>query len=491
MGVVVAARHMQLDVLVALKFMTDDALTDPDLVARFLREARAAARLRGEHVARVTDVGTLDSGAPYLVMEYLEGRDLSAVLSNDGPQPIPSAVEYIVQACKALEEAHASGIVHRDVKPSNLFLTKRPDGTACIKVLDFGISKADRLGSSSAKLHGTHSRTVLGSPFYMSPEQMRAAREVDARTDVWALGATLYELLAGRVPFEAESLFDLALRVAQAEPRSLREIRPEVPWALEQVVWRCLEKDREDRFASAQILASALAPFAVSPKTGLRGREPAVRLAPVTHVSEGKVQLTGIDTTLPMRLAVPESLPPVAQSAPRGWRTGARVSWGRSQKILGRGARRVWGAAVVGVIVVGALLLWLRWSKSSSPANEKISTSADITASTAPPTTGSLRVEQPVAPPPPPAATLAAEPSTSIPTLSFTDLPTASPPVFAAPAVRTTAATPLASPLPSSPSAAPASAAVASATAAPLKPNCDPPYEFDANGNKRWKRDCF
>jgi serine/threonine-protein kinase len=141
MGVVVAARHLQLDMLVALKFMTDDALKERGLVARFLREGRAAARLRSEHVARVTDVGTLESGAPYQVMEYLDGSDLSVLLSIEGPQPISSAVEYVVQACEALDEAHSAGIVHRDIKPSNLFLTKRLNGTACIKVLDFGISK--------------------------------------------------------------------------------------------------------------------------------------------------------------------------------------------------------------------------------------------------------------------------------------------------------------------------------------------------------------
>lgn len=139
-----------------------------------------------------------------------------------------------------------------------------------IKVLDFGISKTDRLGSSSAKLRATHSRAILGSPFYMAPEQMRAACEVDARADIWALGATLYELLTRRVPFQADSLLNLALQVAQKDPPSLRNIRPEIPWALEQIVMRCLEKDRDDRFSGAAMLASALAPFAL-PRRGALG----------------------------------------------------------------------------------------------------------------------------------------------------------------------------------------------------------------------------
>ena len=404
MGVVVAARHMHLDVLVALKFMTDETLTRPEMVARFLREARAAARLRSEHVARVTDVGTLDSGAPYLVMEYLEGSDLSEVLDNEGPQPIASAVACIVQASEALDEAHAAGIVHRDIKPSNLFLTRRPNGTPCVKVLDFGISKSERLGSASAKLHATHSRAVLGSPCYMPPEQMRAAGQVDARGDIWALGATLYELLAGRVPFEADSLLDLALQIAQDDPQPLRGIRPEIPWPLEQIVLRCLEKDRDNRFATARALSSALAPFAVvdEPPAPLRvlaradwdvdgllessadavtrvARPPAgsttdtepqhvrealrphrmPRLDPgeATVVSEGNPMASAAihaDAALPMTAVAYGSVPPVARSTPPppGRPTGAQASGGSSNRPLGERAGAAWSIAVVGMLAV-------------------------------------------------------------------------------------------------------------------------------------------
>jgi serine/threonine protein kinase len=266
MGVVVCARHMQLESLVALKFMLPQAAEDKESVGRFLREARAAARLRGEHVARVTDVGTLETGAPYLVMEYLDGKDLAASLAADGRPSIPQAAEYIVQACEALEEAHTRGIVHRDIKPSNLFLTKKPNGQPSIKVLDFGISKLAPSGASSgagASLNATSTKAVFGSPLYMAPEQMRSAAKVDARADVWSLGATLYELLTGRVPFLAESIMELCLKVAQEPPDPLREIRPDVPAELEAIVTRCLSKDPAARFASAADLSVALTPYAV------------------------------------------------------------------------------------------------------------------------------------------------------------------------------------------------------------------------------------
>src|SRR4051812_29611172 len=188
MGVVVAAHHVQLDERVAIKFLLPEALGNAEAVARFAREARAAVKIKSEHVARVIDVGTLETGAPYMVMEYLEGGDLSQVLASRGPLPVEEAVEYVLQACEAIAHAHALGIVHRDLKPANLFLIRRPDGTNAIKVLDFGISKVMPGKSASSDNAMTRTRTVMGSPLYMSPEQMASTRDVDGRTDLWALG---------------------------------------------------------------------------------------------------------------------------------------------------------------------------------------------------------------------------------------------------------------------------------------------------------------
>jgi len=189
MGIVVAARHEQLDQRVAIKFVREEALGNEDAVARFLREARAAVKLRSEHAAKVLDVGTLESGAPYMVMEYLEGSDLGAILSEGEPLSVEVAAEYIAQACEAVAEAHAAGIVHRDLKPQNLFLTQTIGGGARVKVLDFGVSKTlESTGGGGL----TQTRSMLGSPLYMSPEQMRSSRDVDARSDVWVFGVVLF-----------------------------------------------------------------------------------------------------------------------------------------------------------------------------------------------------------------------------------------------------------------------------------------------------------
>src|SRR5450432_3197834 len=245
MGVVVRAHHLQLDQRVAIKFMLREALANPEAVARFAREARAAVRIKSEHVARVSDVGTLENGAPYLVMEYLEGSDLSAWVERDGAMPIEQATEFVLQACEAIAEAHALGIVHRDLKPANLFVVRRADGLWSIKVLDFGISKVSSHGASGADAHLTRTAAVMGSPLYMPPEQMASSKSVDARADIWALGIILYELLTGKAPFVGDTLPEVCVKIATEPPPALRSFRPELPPALEAVILRCLEKDRQ------------------------------------------------------------------------------------------------------------------------------------------------------------------------------------------------------------------------------------------------------
>jgi serine/threonine protein kinase len=222
MGIVAEATHLALDQRVAIKFMLPGRDTGGEQHARFIREARASVRLTSPHVTRVFDVGALDSGAPYMVMELLNGKDLDAVLKQRGPLPFDEAAELILQACEALAEAHAIGIVHRDVKPSNLFLTKAKDGTPCVKVIDFGISKP-----SHEALKLTQKEEILGSPLYMSPEQMRSSADVDARSDVWSLGATLYELVAGVPPFDARGIQELCAKVWFEPPTPLVTHRPD------------------------------------------------------------------------------------------------------------------------------------------------------------------------------------------------------------------------------------------------------------------------
>jgi serine/threonine-protein kinase len=261
MGVVVAAIHEQLGDRVAIKLLRGDRLGQPEAVERALREGRAAVKIQSDHVARVFDVGTLDDGAPFIVMEYLAGCDLAQLLCAEGRLAIDDATSYVVQACDALAKAHAMGIVHRDLKPANLFLAMRDDA-ATLKVLDFGISKvvAGESGRIDPSLTGT--AALLGSPAYMSPEQLESTRDVDARTDVWSLGVILFELVTGAHPFVAESLPQLYRRITEQPAPSLRTLRPEAPEELEAIVQRCLAKKKEDRFADVPALAAALEPFA-------------------------------------------------------------------------------------------------------------------------------------------------------------------------------------------------------------------------------------
>jgi serine/threonine-protein kinase len=271
MGVVVAARHVDLDLPVAIKFLRPHLLGNPGAVRRFLREAQVLAKLRSQHTARVLDTAALDSGEPYIVMERLEGATLKTWLQGRGRLPIDQAVEIVVQACAGVSEAHGLGIIHRDLKPSNLFCCRRGDGGITVKVLDFGISKlTDRwaLGASGETSDGA----TLGSPHYMSPEQMHSAANVDERSDIWALGVIAYELVSGRVPFAGTSLPEVAIGVTTRSPAPLGTSRPGVAPGLEQAIARCLEKDPGARHGSVIALAEALAPWLPAGAGALLGR---------------------------------------------------------------------------------------------------------------------------------------------------------------------------------------------------------------------------
>ncbi|MGD0673867.1 MAG: protein kinase [Polyangiaceae bacterium] len=261
MGAVVAAHHLQLDTRVAIKFLLPSMLANEEAVARFSREARAAVRITNEHVARVFDVGTLETGAPYMVMEFLHGSDLGTFLQHEGPLDPELAVGFVLQACEAISEAHSLGIVHRDLKPSNLFCIQRADGRQVIKVLDFGISKMTSLANIEPNITQTLASGAMGSPLYMSPEQMEACHTVDARADIWGLGVILYELITGKMPFSGETLPELSVKIATRPPPPLHDSQAKAPIELQGVIFRCLEKDREKRYASIAELAAALLPF--------------------------------------------------------------------------------------------------------------------------------------------------------------------------------------------------------------------------------------
>jgi serine/threonine-protein kinase len=339
-GLVVAARHIALDEQVAVKILLPEAVQSQHAVQRFLREGRATIKIRSEHVVKVHDIGTLEGGSPYLVMEYLDGADLADLTRKDGPLAPRDAVDYLLQACEALAEAHVMGIVHRDLKPANLFLTRRRDGTPCVKVLDFGISKVSE-GFGDTAITG--SAAIMGSPKYMSPEQMRSTRNVDARTDVWALGVILYEVLSGKPPFDATAFPDLCVKVLQTEPAPLSSLRPDVGPAFDAVIRKCLAKDPQGRYSDVGALADALAPLGSAGAAGS-----ATRIAKVLASTPRTVTGDSDDHVSPLAATVPSDAPPARANTADGL--------GVSTSRRGAGPRMV-GIAVALAAVIGAGVL--------------------------------------------------------------------------------------------------------------------------------------
>jgi serine/threonine-protein kinase len=301
MGVVVEAFHRTLGQRVALKFLQGGLAKDASAVSRFFREARAAATLGSEHVVRVLDADWLSSGEPFLALELLEGHDLAAELREKGRLAIEDAVLFALQACEALELAHQKGIVHRDIKPANLFLTRAVDGAPLVKVLDFGVAKVRTTGEGTGT---TDPSAIVGSPRYMSPEQLQASGNVGPRADVWALAVTLFELVTGTVPFQGENLLEICAAIVSGPARRLDELRADAPIGLADALSRALEKDPKARTPSILSFAEAIAPFAGEagvPRIERLRRiartsqpPPAIASTRVSHVSHA----AGVDSTL-------------------------------------------------------------------------------------------------------------------------------------------------------------------------------------------------
>jgi serine/threonine-protein kinase len=363
MGIVLLAHHLHLDQPVAIKLLSARMDWSEDTLTRFMREARAASKIKSEQVVRVFDVATLEDGSPYIVMEYLEGLDLQRELEARGAMTIENAVDCILQACVALAEAHKLGIVHRDLKPGNLFLTHRADGSRLVKVLDFGISKVTSRDEPQEESRITRYSSQLGSPMYMSPEQMRVARDASERTDVWALGIILYQLLTGGFPFPADTVAHICAKVLDEPPEPLVGKAPGLGPEIQAVVFRCLEKEPEKRFGSVGELAEALRPFAGQSSIAYIDRAHGVLAAPARDSFAGPI-------------------PPPAQ--PGIW--GTVASFART-----RGGGRAARAGLLAAMIAGAAIGIVLFILFVVPAiTTKPPAAATATASVATPATASV-----------------------------------------------------------------------------------------------------
>ncbi|MBX3223266.1 MAG: serine/threonine protein kinase, partial [Labilithrix sp.] len=393
MGTVFEARHLRLGHRVAIKVLGEDLRRHPELVARFEREARAAGALSSPHAVKVFDIDQTDDGTPFMVMELLTGRDLEHLVQHDGAQPIGASARWIIEACDAIAEAHRLGIVHRDIKPSNLFLSR---DTGSIKVLDFGIAK--RVAAKEASI--TLGVEPLGTPQYMSPEQVRCAKDVDARSDIWSLGVTLYEIVCARPPFDHDvPQACIAAIVADPIPDP-RAFRPDLPGELAAILMRALAKDPAERFQSVDELVLALAPFAEASPTDRSWRviDSARRAVAATRTTVARhVVLEAARRESPdgPALRSEETVPPA-------------VSRARREATRGKGSRSrlaLVGAAVLGLasLVATPRCVGARLEALSSPivaapphAGEGLANAATLTAPAAPaPSIG----EQELAPP--------------------------------------------------------------------------------------------
>ena len=358
MGYVLQAFHEQLAESVAIKFMVPELAPDPDAAARFLREARAAFRIRSEHVARVLDVGEHER-SPFIVMELLSGHDLATEIAERFV-PASEAVTYMLQVCEALAAAHAIGIVHRDLKPSNLFLTRKSDGSPLIKVLDFGISKALDDPNVAPVDSLTMSHRLLGSPHYMSPEQARAPKSADARSDIWSLGIVLYELILGERPFRGDTpVAILASLLSDTVPEISAEQRRKMPDEIMAVIRRCLQRDPDKRFATVGEFARALLPMA----------------APHSEVIVARIENAARTVPMPALEAVPADSPPALPHT-----HGATLVSGRSSLVGATSStflldshkipllHRHWGVTALALSsVIAGLVYWFAIRETGTP----------------------------------------------------------------------------------------------------------------------------
>ena len=460
MGNVVRASHLYLHQSVAIKILLPEMARSESTKQRFLREAQATVKLKSEHSARVMDVGTTPEGLPFMVMEYLDGNDLNQILRHHGPQVPSIVVDLMLQACEGIAEAHALGIVHRDVKPSNFFITRRPDGSMLLKILDFGISKTP---VDFGELTGT--QTVIGTPSYMAPEQMKSGRSVDPRSDIWSMGVVMYQLIAGYPPFSGESYAELVLKVGLEPPMPLQV---PLPNGLVEVIMRCLDKDPRRRHQNVGEMARMLAPYATDPISAAQSAGRAMRI-----LQQRGAQLGVQGSPFGGGLTAPIS---PAQLTPHSWPAsqGTSLSQGAGQVTLrpyrNRGLLLAGVVALCGLAGVGGYAV----SQVSKPSGRPDNGRNEPHVQAPPPTAAAPAAATPptaAAAAPNAASPPAASPNDAAPSVAAPNPAERTVAASIAPASPAAAPTAVAPPIAAAPGAAPSAAA---RTAAPPTATTNP-----------------
>ncbi len=302
MGEVYEAKHLLIGRRLAVKFLHSQYVSSEEVVTRFQREAQAAAAIGHENIIEVTDMGTTPEGAPYIVMEYLDGMDVKDLIAEQGTLSPERAANIMVQALSALQAAHTAKIIHRDLKPENIYLIQKTDQPDYVKILDFGISKFKALEGDDAK-GLTQTGTVLGTPYYMSPEQARGDQDLSARSDVYAMGVILYQMMAGCLPFDAPNYNALLIKILTEEPVDATEHNPEIPPELAEAINVSMARDPNDRYQDCIEFRRHLLPFVPGASTRFEtGLSPASRTAVNAALSatatETPLEMTrsGLDT---------------------------------------------------------------------------------------------------------------------------------------------------------------------------------------------------
>jgi tRNA A-37 threonylcarbamoyl transferase component Bud32 len=369
-GSVFAAEDLELRRLVAIKVLKAESFGDRFALERFRREIHTTLRIECEYIVRTLGVDYLDNAAPFMVMEYFDARDVSKVIADSGPLPLEKAIGFTLQLCLALAHAHRVGIVHCDIKPANLLLVRQPNGRELVKILDFGISKMAADSSVTTSTTPTNSAVRLGTPMYMSPEQRTSGREVDERSDIWSLGITLFEMIAGVAPFDSSPQSIRGECEAPSSTPSLSRHRPGIPQGLDSVIAQCLQRMPELRFQNVADLASALAPYAAPGMVRLRSEVTQALGIPRFSAAQRSIGASPAVGLAAHEVGFDERLGPTAVAGPATIRIGLRH----------RGNLLWWlvGITSLGMVLSIALALVLHESERVSHATARVYSSMPV-----------------------------------------------------------------------------------------------------------------